>query len=141
MDRLDLQRIEEAVSIFCDTSLISIKITHTNSPQSTVLIFQILNMLVDIPTIVTCYSVMGFTFLPLPCPAPMWNAPDHEGWSTSFQQWYEKRTLYGLSVDGALTTVQKDDAGLLKTDKAEWEGWVAELGDIGTLVMIVAPLK
>lgn len=141
MEGLDLQRIEETVSY---SSLYILPIVmnndHTNPPQSTVLVFQIINILVDLPANVSYFAVWGFAFVPLPCPGPMWNAVDLEGWTAAFKQWYGKRTLYGLSEAGALTRITKTPAGLLETSIAEWEGWVAELGDIGTLLMIVAPL-
>ncbi|RYP17231.1 hypothetical protein DL765_004616 [Monosporascus sp. GIB2] len=112
----------------------------SESRRRTVLIFQIINMLVDIPTTISYYSIWGLIFVPLPGPAPMWNALDLDGWTTGFKQWYEERTLYGLSEAGALMRLKKETDGVCQTGIAEWEDWAAEIGDIGTLVMIVAPL-
>ncbi|KAI1372668.1 hypothetical protein F4677DRAFT_245232 [Hypoxylon crocopeplum] len=110
------------------------------SKRRTMLIFQIINMLVDISTTVSYHSVMGLIFLPLPSPALMWTALDIEGWTTGFKRLYEERTLYGLAEAGALTSLRKDRAGFFHSNVAEWEDWGAEVGDIGTLVMIVATL-
>lgn len=141
MEGLDLQRIEETVSYSSRYILLIVTNNdYTKPPQSTVLVFQIINILVDLPATVSYFAVWGFAFVPLPCPGPMWNAVDLEGWTAAFKQWYGKRTVYGLSEAGALTRIIKTPAGLLETSIAEWEGWVAELGDIGTLLMIVAPL-
>lgn len=141
MEGLDLQRIEETVSYSSRyILLIVVNGDYTKTPKSTVLVFQIINILVDLPANVSYFAVWGFAFVPLPCPGPMWNVVDLEGWTAAFKQWYGKRTVYGLSEAGALTRIIKTPAGLLETSIAEWEGWVAELGDIGTLLMIVAPL-
>ena len=133
MERLDLYRIKETVSVARDTYY------HLLSPRSTELIFQIINMLVDITATVCYLSMCGFTLIPLPCVATLWNAQRVEEWWTEFKQYYEERTLYGISNVGGLTRIHKDDAGI-HISVAEWEEWAAQASDIGTLVMIVGEL-
>jgi len=105
-----------------------------------VLIFQIINLLVDISLTASHYSALcGFILIPLPCVATMWNAQDLEEWRTEFRLCYEGRTLYGLSNAGALTRILKNDAGI-HFSVVEWEEWSAQVSDIGTLVMVIGEL-
>lgn len=107
--------------------------------RSTVLMFQIINILVDISTSVSYSSVGGYVLIPLPSFASLWNARDIEVWRTEFKVYSDERSIYGVSEAGELTRIEKTDEGMLAS-VAKWEDWNAEVGDVGTLVMIVAEL-
>ena len=51
----------------------------------------------------------------------------------------EERIIYGLSDSGKLMRLQQDEAGI-QTSMADWDEWIAAVGEIGTLVMIAASL-
>jgi hypothetical protein len=104
-----------------------------------VLIFQILNILVEMSTEASSYANCGLVLIPLASNATLWNAEDPEGWRTEFRLCYKVPTTYGLSQTGVLTRLELTDAGVT-ISSAEWEEWRAEVGDIGTLVMIVGAL-
>ncbi|KAI2628702.1 hypothetical protein GGR54DRAFT_359440 [Hypoxylon sp. NC1633] len=112
----------------------------SESRRRTALLFQILNMLVDISSTISYRSVMGLVLVPLPSPAQMWNTLELETWLACSRASYEARTLYGLSEVGTLTRINKNNCSSFQTSVAEWEAWRAEVGDIGTLVMIISGL-
>ncbi|KAK1762527.1 hypothetical protein QBC33DRAFT_551754 [Phialemonium atrogriseum] len=111
----------------------------SESMRRTVLIFQILDILVEISTEASSYANCGLLLIPLATSATLWNAEDPEGWRTEFRL-CDKRTTYALSQTGVLTRLQVTDTGVTFS-AAEWEGWRAEVGDIGTLVMIIGALR
>lgn len=102
------------------------------------LIFQILDILVEMSTEASSYANCGLLLIPLATSATLWNAEDPEGWRTEFRL-CDKRTTYALSQTGVLTRLQVTDTGVIFSS-AEWEGWRAEVGDIGTLVMIIGAM-
>ena len=111
------------------------------------LVFRILNILVDVSAAVSYmyyaadWNIKGFALLPLPCSEKPWRTTSALEWVAEFMICYQKRTMYGLSETGALTEVSKSDVGTaLRFSSAEWEDWVAEVGDIGTLIMIIGDL-
>ncbi|KAH7349340.1 hypothetical protein B0T11DRAFT_129951 [Plectosphaerella cucumerina] len=110
------------------------------SRRRTFLMFQIVNMLVDISTTVSSYAIWEFVAIPLPSPAVLWNATKLDGWSAGFEEWRKRRTLYGLSESGGLKRLKKDSMGLCLSGPAEWEDWSAETGEVGALVMMAGEL-
>lgn len=103
------------------------------------LIFQILNILIEMSTEASSYPSCGFVLIPLANNAALWNANNMEEWRTEFELCNKERKLHGLSQTGVLTKLQlADDCVVLGS--AEWEEWRAEVGEIGTLVMIVGAL-
>ncbi|KAL6909269.1 hypothetical protein GGI43DRAFT_394978 [Trichoderma evansii] len=111
------------------------------SRRRTVTIFQILNIIIEMSTEASAYPTCGFVLIPLPNSALLWNANCIEEWQTEFQ--FEicskERKIYGLLRTGVLMKLLlTDDCVILRT--VEWEDWRAEVGEIGTLVMIVGAL-
>ncbi|KAI0906804.1 hypothetical protein F4823DRAFT_605722 [Ustulina deusta] len=109
------------------------------SRRRTVLIFQIVGLLVDISTAVSYFSIGGLVLVPLPSSAALWSTEEFEGWKPEYTRWYKEHTIYGLSDTGSLTRLQTAD-GRLKSINVGWEGWIAEVGDIATLIMIIGEL-
>lgn len=77
--------------------------------------------------------------MPLANSAALWNAKDIGEWRTEFELCNQERTWHGLSQTGVLMKLQLTDACVILSP-VEWEEWRAEVGDIGTLVMIVGAL-
>ena len=103
------------------------------------LIFQILNILIEMSTEASSYPTCGFVLMPLANNATLWNANDIEEWRTEFELCNTERKVNGLSRTGVLTKLQlTEDCVVLSS--VEWEEWRAEVGEIGTLVMIVGAL-
>jgi hypothetical protein len=96
-------------------------------------------MLVDISGALTCYPATGFGLIPLPSKTSLWSPRDVGKWRTAFEQCCKEGTLYGLSEDGALMRLQQIEAGIQQT-VSQWEEWTAEVGDIGTLAMVMGEL-
>jgi hypothetical protein len=104
-----------------------------------VLVFQILNVLIEMSTEASAYPTCGFVLLPLATSAALWNANDIGEWRREFEVSNTERKLHGLSQTGVLSKVElTDDCVVLSS--ADWEEWRADVGEIGTLVMIVGAL-
>ncbi len=103
------------------------------------LVFRIINVLVDISASVAGNAFQGYVLGPLASSTTLWEARDAEIWNTEFRQFYKERALYAVSEAGVLTRFQHHDAGI-QSSVAEWEEWNAEVGDLGTLVMVVGAL-
>ena len=104
-----------------------------------IIIFQIMNILVEMFPPVSWCPTYGYVLAPLPSTAALWNAQDAEEWSTNFGQLYEARTIHAVSQAGELTKLQNSKSGS-RSSKVDWEEWSADVSDIGTLVMIVGSL-
>ncbi|KAH6867336.1 hypothetical protein B0T10DRAFT_541900 [Thelonectria olida] len=112
---------------------------YNESRRRTVLIFQILNVLIEMSTEASSYLTCGFVLMPLANHATLWNANHIKEWRTEYELCNKERKLHGLSQTGVLTKLQlADDCVVLSS--VEWEEWRAEVGEIGTLVMIVGAL-
>ena len=112
---------------------------HTDPPGRTVLVFQILNILIEMSTEASSYPSCGFVLMPLANNASLWNANDIGEWRTEFELCSKEQKFHGLSQTGVLTKLWlTDDCVVLGS--VEWEEWRAEVGEIGTLVMIVGAL-
>ncbi|KAI0425843.1 hypothetical protein F5Y09DRAFT_334616 [Xylaria sp. FL1042] len=109
------------------------------SRRRTVLVFQILGLLVDISTAVSYFSIGGLVLVPLPSSAALWSSQDFERWKPEYKKWHEERAIYGLSETGILTKLQDASDGL-RTSTVDWESWIAEVGDIATLIMIIGEI-
>jgi hypothetical protein len=96
-------------------------------------------LLVDISVAVSYFSIGGLVLVPLPSTAALWSTRELERWKPEYRQWHEQHTIYGLSENGALTKLQRTGVEL-QSSTANWEDWSAEVGDIGTLVMIIGEL-
>lgn len=81
----------------------------------------------------------GFALVPLPSNLSLWNAKTTEQWMIEYGLCSKERTIYGLSDKGKLRILQQDEAGV-QTSMADWDEWIAAVGEIGTLVMIAASL-
>lgn len=103
------------------------------------LIFQILNILVEMSTEASSYVTCGFVLLPLANNSTLWNANTVREWLPEFELCNKEQILHGVSSTGALMKLRlTDDCVVLCS--AEWEEWKAGVGEIGTLVMIVGAL-
>ncbi|KAL7931411.1 hypothetical protein V8C35DRAFT_116462 [Trichoderma chlorosporum] len=85
------------------------------------------------------YPTCGFILIPLAENASMWNANNTEKWRTEFELCNKERKLHGLSQTGVLTKLQLTN-NCVELSSVKWEEWGAEVGEIGTLVMIVGAL-
>lgn len=112
---------------------------HTDLLERTVLIFQILNILIEMSTEASSYPTCGFVLIPLANSAALWNASDIEEWQTEFEICSKERKLHGLLRTGALMKLLLTDDSVVIWSVG-WEDWRAEVGEIGTLVMIVGAL-
>ncbi|KAH8885723.1 hypothetical protein GQ53DRAFT_877150 [Thozetella sp. PMI_491] len=109
--------------------------------RRTVLIFQIINMLVEMSTAISYYTadLGGFALVPLASSAGLFNAQDIECWRTEFELRYKRYTVYGISQAGLLTKLQHNGTEC-RTSTEDWAEWSADVGAIGNLVMIVGSL-
>lgn len=87
----------------------------------------------------TCYPASGFDLIPLPSKTTLWNPRDVDKWRTAFEQCCKERTLFGLSEAGTLMKLQQNESGIQQS-VGQWEEWTAEVGDIGTLAMVMGDL-
>jgi hypothetical protein len=104
-----------------------------------VLIFQILNILIEMSTEVSSYPTCGFVLIPLAQSAALWNAGGIEEWQSEFEVCTRERTVHGLLRTGVLMKLLLTDDSVTLWSIG-WEDWRAEVGEIGTLVMIVGTL-
>lgn len=103
------------------------------------LIYQILNILIEMSTEASSYPTCGFVLVPLASSATLWNANGIEKWQTEFKNCSKERIVHGLLRTGVLMKLLlTDDCVILRS--VEWEDWRAEVGEIGTLVMIMGTL-
>lgn len=103
------------------------------------LVFQILNILIEMSTEASSYPTCGFVLIPLASNAALWNANDIREWRSEFELSNKEQKLHGLSQRGVLTKLELTD-DCVELSSVEWEEWRAEVGEIGTLVMIVGAL-
>ena len=103
------------------------------------LVFQILNILIEMSTEVSSYLTCGFVSMPLASNAALWNANDVGDWQTEFDLSNKERKSYGLTQAGVLMKLHLSGDSVVFSP-VEWEEWRAEVGEIGTLVMIVGAL-
>ncbi|EHK41635.1 hypothetical protein TRIATDRAFT_321815 [Trichoderma atroviride IMI 206040] len=109
------------------------------SKRRTVLIYQVLNTLIEMSTEASSYPTCGFVLIPLANSEALWNASGIEEWQTEFESRAKERVVHGLLRTGVLMKLLlTDDAVTLWS--VGWEDWRAEVGEIGTLVMIVGAL-
>ncbi|KAL7902931.1 hypothetical protein HDV64DRAFT_284772 [Trichoderma sp. TUCIM 5745] len=95
------------------------------SKRRTVLIFQILNILIEMSTEASSYPTCGFVLIPLANSAALWNASSIEEWQTEFEVCTKERNLHGLLKTGVLMKLLlNDDAVTLWS--VGWEDWRAE---------------
>ncbi|KAB5576196.1 hypothetical protein GE09DRAFT_1094944 [Coniochaeta sp. 2T2.1] len=112
---------------------------YNESRRRTVLVFQILNVLIEMSTEASAYPTCGFVLLPLANSAALWNANNIGEWRAEFALFNKERKMHGLSQAGVLSKLElTGDCVVLSS--AEWEEWRADVGEIGTLVMIVGAL-
>ncbi|KAJ6438390.1 proteasome subunit alpha [Purpureocillium lavendulum] len=112
---------------------------YNESRRRTVLVFQIINIMVEWSTAASAYATCGLVLIPLANNATLWNAKNSESWRSEFTLCCKERSLMGVSQSGALTKLLLGDSGITLST-VEWEEWTAEVGDIGTLVMMVGAL-
>ncbi|KAH6646201.1 hypothetical protein BKA67DRAFT_583529 [Truncatella angustata] len=113
--------------------------SYNEARRRTVLIFQILNTLIEMSTEASSYPTCGFVLIPLASSATLWNSNNIEEWRTEFNLCNKEQKIVGLSQTGVLTKLHLTDACVVLSS-LEWEEWRAEVGEIGTLVMIVGAL-
>ncbi|KAI1862819.1 uncharacterized protein JN550_009966 [Neoarthrinium moseri] len=113
--------------------------SFNESRRRTVLIFRIINIVVDISLAVSCRPMDGFVLLPLPGNETLWDAQEVELWRSEFKMYFEERTIYGVSESGCLIRLRQD-AGGIQSSTATWEEWSATVGDLGNLVMVAGSL-
>lgn len=103
------------------------------------LIFQILNILIEMSTEASSYPTCGFVLIPLANSATLWNASGIVEWQTEFEICSKEPKVHGLLQTGVLMKLLLTDDSIALTSVG-WEGWRAEIGEIGTLVMIIGAL-
>ena len=69
---------------------------------------RILNILIDIDSIVSCAPLAGFAVFPLPAKKVTWEAPNAAPWRTEFDVGLRERELFGLETDGQLVRLKFD---------------------------------
>ena len=134
MGRLDILRIKKTVSLARWA-----KLGHMLNPHSILLVFGIFLMVADISVVVACAPIAGYSLVFTASNATLWNATNAELWRSEFDLRYEERTVYGLSGSGELLRLRENEAGI-QSSPAEWDKWVADVGEIGTLIMIASSL-
>ena len=85
------------------------------------------------------YPSCGLLLMPLANSATLWNSNNLDEWQTEFELCNKERKLIGLSQAGVLTKLRLTDS-CVELSSLAWEEWRAEVGEIGTLVMIVGAL-
>jgi hypothetical protein len=115
------------------------QVAYMLNPDSILLVFGILLMVVDISVVVACAPKTGYLLVPMASSVKLWHAMKAELWRSEFDLCYDERTVYGLSESGELTQLRQNEVGI-QSSPAEWDEWVAEVGEIGTLVMIAGSL-
>lgn len=81
----------------------------------------------------------GFALVPLTSSICQWRATDAEAWKADYKQFFQDRTIYGLSDKGDLVRLRQRLSGI-DSHIADWECWISSVGEIGTLVMMVGAL-
>jgi len=81
----------------------------------------------------------GLVLVPLPSTSTLWSTQNYERWKAAYVNWRESHVVYGVSERGLLMRLQGTETGIISA-LADWEGWMAEVGDLGSLVMIVGEL-
>ncbi|PTB45984.1 hypothetical protein M441DRAFT_63300 [Trichoderma asperellum CBS 433.97] len=109
------------------------------SRRRTVIIFQILNILIEMSTEVSSFPGCGFVLIPLANSATLWNANCIEEWQKEFEICSKERKVHGLLRTGVLMKILLPN-NCFVLESVEWEDWRGEVGEIGTLVMIVGAL-
>ncbi|KAH8649145.1 hypothetical protein BX600DRAFT_502611 [Xylariales sp. PMI_506] len=109
--------------------------------RRTVLVFQVMEILVKLSSNVSYFPTRTneAVLIPLAGSAIAWNAPDMQSWKRNFKLSHKPNTMYGLSAAGELACFRKDDTGTHYSVE-EWAEWNAEVGEIGSLVMIASAL-
>ncbi|KAJ2977656.1 hypothetical protein NQ176_g4250 [Zarea fungicola] len=114
------------------------------SRRRTVLIFQILGLLIDLSTEASSYANCGQILIPLPKNSTLWTADGPAAWKAECDDVFAKeRPVYGVSDSGDLTKIVlifSGDSFSYTRSVGNWDEWRAEVGDLGTLVMMVAAL-
>lgn len=109
------------------------------NPCSTVVVFGIMLMVVDITSAINCQPMSGFIPIPLVSNVGLWNSKNAEQWKSELGNSYAGRAIYGLSSSGELMTLRHNEAGI-RSSVTEWDEWVSGVGEIGNLVMIAGGL-
>ncbi|GJN75448.1 hypothetical protein PLIIFM63780_009346 [Purpureocillium lilacinum] len=112
---------------------------YNESRRRTVLVFQVINIMVEWSTAASAYATCGLVIIPLATSATLWNAKNPDTWREEFAPRCKERSLMGVSQTGVLTKLLLGESGIT-LHSVEWEEWTAEVGDIGTLVMMVGAL-
>ena len=95
-------------------------------------------MLINISPAMTCYLANHFGLTPCPSHASLWSANTIK-WKAANVQRLGEATIFCLTDKGALIKLQARGKKLYQSSE-KWEEWAAEVGEIGTLVMIMAGL-
>lgn len=105
--------------------------------RRTVIIFRILNLIVDVSDAIPCQLKQGFAVVPLPSKELLWRARNADDWQLPFLS--QDYVIHGMSEGGELIKLTSTFAGIT-TSRRSWESWCAEMGEIGTLVVLSAHL-
>jgi hypothetical protein len=77
----------------------------------------------------------------LPSSAALWVSEDADTWKAEFKARYSnERYLHGVSQTGDLMKLLLEEGGGARISTEEWEDWRADVGEIGTLVMMIGSL-
>lgn len=90
-------------------------------------------------TEVSSFPGCGFVLIPLANSATLWNANCIEEWQKEFEICSKERKVHGLLRTGVLMKILLPN-NCFVLESVEWEDWRGEVGEIGTLVMIVGAL-
>jgi hypothetical protein len=107
--------------------------------KRTVVVFRLLNMVVDISDAVSCFPMPGFVIVPLPGEEGLWKARHSGEWSASFARQGKPPSVFGMADSGGLVKLQKQGGGVVRS-KVEWSKWLSDQGKLGFLIATAATL-
>jgi hypothetical protein len=104
-----------------------------------VVMFRLLNMVVDISDAVSCFPLPGFVIIPLPESEAQWCTTDPNEWSSLFSASCNVPSVFGMSTQGQLVKLQKDGVGISRS-QVDWSDWCVAGGKLGYALAAAATL-
>jgi hypothetical protein len=104
-----------------------------------VVMFRLLNMVVDISDAVSCFPLPGFVIIPLPEPEAQWRTTDPDEWSSLFSASCNMPSVFGMSTRGQLVKLKKDGIGINRSE-VDWSDWCVAGGKLGYALAAAATL-
>lgn len=107
--------------------------------KRTVVVFRLLNMVVNISDAVSCFPMPGFVIVPLPEEDGLWKAQRSEEWLRTFARQQNPSLIFGMADNGGLVKLQKQGNGVARSNE-EWSEWLTNTGKLGFLIATAATL-